>query len=85
MGSYSETLKAHLGGDDVNQGRIAEAIGKSQASVSRYAKGIRFPDADTARAIERATDGAVPFVIWQGEALVRAGITPIAHLESAAA
>lgn len=84
MGTYSDTLKAHLGGDDVNQERIAEAIGKSQASVSRYAKGLRFPDADTARAIERVTAGAVPFAIWQNEAMERAGIIP-RPAESAAA
>jgi len=42
--------------------------------VTRYANGKRFPDADTARAIDDATDGAVPFDAWRAEFERRSGL-----------
>lgn len=73
MDSYSTRLKAYLAGEP-RQDVFASKIGKSQAAVSRYAAALRFPDADTARDIESASDGAVPFSLWQEEALRRLGI-----------
>jgi transcriptional regulator with XRE-family HTH domain len=66
--SYSKALAAWLEPDDRTQDALATRIGKTQAAVNRYAKSLRFPDAETARAIHEATDGAVPFELWQQEA-----------------
>lgn len=73
---YSETLAAYLGDPENTQVALASAIGKTQAAVARYANGKRFPDADTAREIDRATGGAVPFGIWRNEAAARLGLSP---------
>ncbi len=73
MSTYANSLKAYLEGD-VTQAGLAEKIGKTQVAVARYAGGLRFPDADTARAIEAATNGAVPFAIWRGEFEQRSGL-----------
>lgn len=73
MDSYSDALKAHLD-SEARQGDFAAKIGRSQASVSRYAASARFPDAETARQIDKASEGAVPFALWQSEALQRMGI-----------
>lgn len=79
MASYSEAISAYLDMPDRGQAALAGAIGKTQAAVSRYATGVRFPDADTARAIDRATDGGIPFSLWQMEAARRIGLTPDAE------
>ena len=76
MNPYASSLAAYLKPEDRAQGVLADAIGKTQASVSRYANGERFPDARTALAIEKATGGLVPFVLWQSVAARRIGISP---------
>ncbi|GAO78675.1 hypothetical protein SC1_01984 [Sphingopyxis sp. C-1] len=53
---------------------MADSIGKTQVAVTRYAGGGRFPDADTARAIEAATNGKVPFALWRSEFEQRSGL-----------
>jgi transcriptional regulator with XRE-family HTH domain len=69
--SYSKALAAWLDSDGRTQDALADKIGKSQAAVNRYAKGWRFPDAQTARLIHDATEGGVPFETWQQEASAR--------------
>lgn len=75
MDSYSAALKEHLDGEP-RQGDFAAKIGRSQAAVSRYVTANRFPDAETARRIDIASGGAVPFALWQSEMLKRIGVTP---------
>jgi transcriptional regulator with XRE-family HTH domain len=74
MQTYANTLDAYLKRPDVTQQSLADAIGKTQPAVHRYCEGDRFPDADTARKIEAATGGAVPFSLWQAEFLARSGL-----------
>ena len=77
MDSYSDRLKAYLEGQP-KQDDFAARIKKSQPSVSRYASGDRFPDAETARVIDEASGGAVPFTLWQEEALRKLGLGDLA-------
>lgn len=72
--SYKDALADFLKGEDNTESALAAKIGKSQAAVNRYRNGERFPDADTARAIDASTNGAVPFTVWQAEFLSRSGI-----------
>lgn len=74
MDKFQNSLAMWLAGEGNTQTALASAIGKSQVAVRRYALGERFPDAETARAIDRATNGMVPFSIWQKEFLTRAGL-----------
>ena len=74
MNHYATALSAYLAPGERTQEELAAKIKRTQAAVNRYANGVRFPDADTARAIERETSGAVPFSIWQSVALARLGI-----------
>ena len=73
MSTYANSLAAYLSGEETHAG-LARLIGKKQVSVTRYANGQRFPDADTARMIEAATDGRVPFVVWRSEFEQRSGL-----------
>jgi transcriptional regulator with XRE-family HTH domain len=74
MNAYQTALKHFLGREGVRQDDIAAKIGKSQPALNRYANGHRFPDAETARLIETATNGIVSFKLWQSVALDRLGI-----------
>lgn len=74
MDAYQTALKHYLARPEVKQEALAEEIGRSQPAVHRYANGTRFPDADTARLIDRATKGVVPFALWQSVAMDRLGI-----------
>ncbi|MDH7973710.1 hypothetical protein QH494_16075 [Sphingomonas sp. AR_OL41] len=74
MSEYHSTLAAYLNADANKQSVLAVAIGKSQAAVSRYAGGTRWPDLETARAIDASTGGAVPLSLWQIEAARRIGL-----------
>lgn len=74
MNAYQSALRSFLDRPDVRQIDVAHAAKRSQASINRYAEGRRFPDAATAKAIEQATGGAVPFALWQGVAMERLGI-----------
>jgi transcriptional regulator with XRE-family HTH domain len=73
MQTYKEALAEHLKGY-ARQEEFAAKINKPQGTVSRYATGARFPDAEMAREIEKASDGAVPFSLWQAEALAKIGL-----------
>jgi len=74
MDSYSTAIERYLAPADRTQAKLADAIKTSQAAVSRYANGERFPDAATAREIDKATDGEVPFSLWQQEMAQRVGL-----------
>lgn len=74
MDDYRRALGAYLEPKERTQEALAGLIGRSQAAVNRYATGERFPDADTARKIEEATEGAVPFDLWQRVAMDRLGM-----------
>ena len=74
MSIYSELLSSFISDGHDTQVGLAEKIGKSQVAVHRYANGARFPDSDTARAIDAATGGAVPFSKWREEAAARLGL-----------
>ena len=78
MDAYSTALKHYLAKPDVKQDDLAEAIKRSQPAVFRYANGKRFPDAETARLIEAATNGVVPFKLWQSVAMQRLGMSEAA-------
>ncbi len=71
---YASHIRTWLGEQEHKQSDLAETIGKTQAAVNRYARGLRFPDAATARKIEGATAGGVPFAVWQNEFMARSGI-----------
>ena len=71
--TYPETLDRYLRKDGNTEASLALAIGVQQPTVNRYRKG-RLPDADTARQIDKATSGEVPFAIWQVDFIRRAGI-----------
>jgi DNA-binding transcriptional regulator YdaS (Cro superfamily) len=74
MGNYKDALAAFLAKDENAETALASQVGKSQAAINRYRNGKRFPNADTAREIERATEGQVPFAVWQAEMARRVGI-----------
>lgn len=65
MDAYRRALAAYLEPEDRTQDALASRINRTQAAVSRYVTGERFPDAATARLIHDATAGSVPFETWQ--------------------
>ncbi|ABD27449.1 hypothetical protein Saro_3014 [Novosphingobium aromaticivorans DSM 12444] len=74
MSTYHETLSAFLSEGSMGERELAAAIGRTQVTINRYRNGNRFPDARTARLIDDATGGKVPFPIWQAEFLSRSGL-----------
>ena len=76
--TYRQALTAFLSREENAETNLAERVGRSQAAINRYRNGKRFPDAETARLIERHTDGEVSFAVWQAEFLSRSGITQAA-------
>lgn len=74
MNAYQSALRHFLSREGIRQEDVAAKINKSQPALNRYAKGLRFPDADTARKIDEATGGVVPFELWQSVAMERMGI-----------
>ncbi|WP_311271253.1 transcriptional regulator [Sphingobium sp. WCS2017Hpa-17] len=72
--SYRDALAAFLSKEENTESALAAKVGRTQAAINRYRRGVRFPDADTARSIEEQTGGAVPFAVWQTEFLARSGI-----------
>lgn len=71
---YASALSKFLEDEKVSQEAFAEKINRTQAAVSRYATGERLPNAQIARDIDAATDGNVPFSVWQAVAMQRLGI-----------
>lgn len=75
MSIYSQALKAYLETPGaMNQSDLAERAECTQAAVSRYAKGSRFPPREIAERIEEASGGAVPMTLWRVVAAERAGL-----------
>ncbi len=74
MSRYSEALDAFLKKPGNSVTGLAEKVGTSQPNITRYRADERFPNADMARMIDRATEGEVSFMIWQAEFLRRAGV-----------
>lgn len=74
MSSYKDALADFLSKEDHTESDLAEKVGRSQAAINRYRRGVRFPDAETARQIEKHTNGAVPFAVWQSDFLARSGL-----------
>lgn len=73
MSTYQSLIRAFVDDPANSQLALAAEIGKSQAAISRYAKGLRFPDAETARALDIASGGKIAFSVWQAEAMARIG------------
>jgi transcriptional regulator with XRE-family HTH domain len=71
MDSYSDKLKAYL--ETAKQDEIASQWGCTQPTISRYERGERFPNREMARKIDEKTNGALPFSLWEAEALKRLG------------
>jgi transcriptional regulator with XRE-family HTH domain len=75
MSIYATALSAYLDSPNaLNQNDLADKAGCTQAAISRYAKGKRFPDARTAERISRATSDRVPFDTWRQVAAQKAGL-----------
>lgn len=86
MTMYAAALRAYLESPDaLNQSDLADKAGCTQASISRYSAGERFPDAETAARISKATDDRVPLDIWRKVAAQRAGLGDISDLDELAA
>ena len=76
MNPYAASLASYLEPDDRAQAALADAVGTTQASISRWANGKRFPDRSIAVKIDEATKGAVSLALWQAEAARRIGLSP---------
>ena len=76
MDAYRRALSAYLEGR--TQEELAIRIGHKQPIINRYVKGERFPTAKMARKIHDATDGRVPFALWQQVAIEKLGIAEAA-------
>lgn len=74
MDTFQAALDAYLASHEGGESAFAAAIGTTQASVNRYRNSKRFPDAETARRIDKVTRGKVPFSTWQADFLARSGI-----------
>ena len=72
MTPYSQALKAYL--EHEKQADLADKALTTQASISRYATGERFPSREIAELIDKATEGKVPLALWIGEATKRFGL-----------
>lgn len=79
MSIYAKALKAYLESPGaLNQNDLAERADCTQASISRYSTGERFPDAPTAARISQATGDKVPLDTWRQVAADRAGLGDMA-------
>lgn len=72
---YTATLKEFIRAAGITQAELADKAGITQVSISRYVNG-RLPDIDAARALDTASDGNVPFALWQSEQAARLGLLP---------
>lgn len=57
-------LKTYLETTKTSQKTLAEEINVTQAAISRYVQGLRFPDRETILKIEKATKGRVKPRDW---------------------
>lgn len=82
MTTFQHSLSAWLSNEGNTQAALAAAVGKSQVTICRYVAGTRFPDAATAKAIDKHTAGNVPFSLWEADFLKRSGILVAADDQS---
>lgn len=71
MSDYAAALSRYLDANGDSQAELAERVGITQASISRY-KGSketppRHPPKEIAEKLDRATNGEVPFSLWVAE------------------
>jgi DNA-binding transcriptional regulator YdaS (Cro superfamily) len=71
---YSKALAAYLRRTGTSQATLAAKIGCNQPSVHRLVTGVRLPRKELARNIEKATEGEVPFALWQTAKIEQLGI-----------
>lgn len=77
MSIYSRALDAYL--DKSREGaptqaEFADKVGCTQAAISRYAAGVRFPPREIAERIELESFGQVSLEDWRIVATERAGL-----------
>ena len=60
-------LAQYLADKKITTTAFGKLIGKSHASVSRYARKKRMPRPNTIRRIHKATDGEVSFEDWYAD------------------
>lgn len=58
------TLRSYLKETHTRQEDFAAAIGVTQATISRFVRGVATPSIELAAQIKRATQGAVDFDAW---------------------
>ena len=64
---HMNTLDDHLKQNNIRRRDFAAEIGVHESVLSRFCNGLARPALDTAFAIERATNGAVPASSWVDE------------------
>lgn len=74
MNDYAAALARYLEAKGNNQAELAEQARTTQASISRYATGVRFPSRETAELIDQATSGQVPLSLWIAAATKKFGL-----------
>lgn len=57
-------LKSYLTTHQITQAEFARRAGCSEPRISALVAGKGRPSVETAQAIERATDGAIPWTDW---------------------
>lgn len=72
MSDYAQALKRYL--ENAKQADLAADANCTQATISRYATGHRFPTREIAEAIDKATAGQVPLSLWIADATRRFGL-----------
>jgi transcriptional regulator with XRE-family HTH domain len=71
---YATALTTYLKQDGANQAELAEKVGCTQPSMSRYSKGERLPPREVAERIDKHTDGQVPLSLWISAAAKKFGL-----------
>jgi transcriptional regulator with XRE-family HTH domain len=72
MNAYAVALTAYL--KDGRQADLADVAGCTQATVSRYASGERFPPRDFADKVDAFTEGKVSVAVWIAAAAKKFGL-----------
>lgn len=71
MSDYAQALARYLEAE--SQAELAEKVGTTQASISRYKDG-RLPPRGIAERIEEASHGKVPLALWIAAAAKKFGL-----------
>jgi len=59
-----EHLAVYLDQHGITQSAFAGSLGTTQATISKFCRGVTRPSLDMAVKIERATGGSVPVASW---------------------